>query len=328
MDRFIDYIEDNYEDAELYNYFSHLFQSDPRLMRNVAEPADAIWRWQKDPNAPHRPDIDPRRLHDIVNRAKQDARSKWAFQAQSQSQDKPEPFKFAQPKTVKQPEPEVQDGDIQVDEPQDYYDRFITGMDKDQNDPHASRRITKAQREEIMNLAKRGMNAAEIAFHVDVPVWVIDGLLKRTKVGGTTDPSLSISNMQRASDEEEMMNRRAKWDKPTIPSMDQEKDYERRINTADQARRDAETRHKQWPMPRHVFNTQEPHGQPDDGGKSWDRMMNRSIGRNQSRSFMPSPEQVKQIKAMHAQGASSKGIAFDLQIPHRVVKTIIQSSNN
>lgn len=96
----------------------------------------------------------------------------------------------------------------------DYYDRYTSGYEKDPMDPHRSRRITRQQRAEIQDLASQGMNAQDIAFHVDVPVWIIQGILNRGKMGGTVDPNLSISNMQRASAEERQMRDRARWDQP------------------------------------------------------------------------------------------------------------------
>lgn len=105
----------------------------------------------------------------------------------------------------------------------DFYDRYSRGFYKDPSDPHRSRRVTKMEREQILNLASKGMNPQEIGFHVEVPIWVIDGILKRNKTGGRVDPNLSIANMQRSSEDEEAMNQRSQWDKSYIGDEEQER---------------------------------------------------------------------------------------------------------
>lgn len=69
---FKNFIESDYSNIELYNYFLDLFQRKPILMSQNSDIGDAMARWLHDDNAPRRDDLTAVRAQ--ATKAKEDAR--------------------------------------------------------------------------------------------------------------------------------------------------------------------------------------------------------------------------------------------------------------
>ena len=203
-----------------------------------------------------------------------------------------------------------------------------TGMPEDSIEQvmgrgNEARTLTKNQREQIVNLSRQGQTAADIAFHTDVPIWVVQQQMQKLGVG---EPDTSAFQSQQAAfpepgtpgewdyDVPEKMAQRAQWDKPEIPPAEEDL-ADRKAWQKDKLKADKQyTKDTAWP----------PDKLPDapEGPDTWQQMIDRPDvwkGNVGKRKMDLSPEQIQQIQQAKTRGDSDQAIAFDMQLPKRIV---------